>query len=256
MSARIGKMNGVERFLVGDRWPSHPRVTSRSAGRVRHSQGDLLQATASTRTMSSRPPITSRQSLVYSSQRFLGGSVLARKIMQMRFLMTSGSRGRANNVRLLMAGFVLGACGSETSVAPTAQNGMVLSSSAQLVSDAAGRTTLAATLHVRNLSDTTARVFHGEAPCIPPLVITAYSTGSTTRVWNATEAYRNVYCYAIRYTVAIPPGQTWEYRISTPVVDVLGDSLPAGAYRFTGSAKWLEPGFPVDLELGVFALKR
>jgi hypothetical protein len=185
-----------------------------------------------------------------------GCSVLARKIMQMRFLMTSGSRGRANNVRLLMAGFLLGACGSGTSVAPTAQHGMVLGSSAQLVSDASGRTTLAATLQVRNVSDTTARVFHGEAPCIPALVITAYSTGSTTRVWNATEAYRNVYCYAIRYTVAIPPGQTWEYRISTPVVDILGDSLPAGAYRFTGSAKWLEPGFPVDLELGVFALKR
>ena len=54
----------------------------------------------------------------------------------MRFPMTSASRGRANNVRLLMAGFVLGACGSGTSVAPTAQHGMVLSSSAQLVSDA------------------------------------------------------------------------------------------------------------------------
>lgn len=161
------------------------------------------------------------------------------------------------------AAFVLAvaavACGGAAPAQPseTQLYGLLLTATASMTRDlATSAPAVAATLTVKNASDTTGRIYWAECPSNGPLVVFAYANGSTTPKWNSTDAYRRVACFLVRYYADIAPGRTWQHTITMPVSDILADSLPAGRYRLTGSAKWLEPGFPQELSLGELELTR
>jgi hypothetical protein len=133
---------------------------------------------------------------------------------------------------------------------------MRLTGSALLTRGADSSAFVAASLHVTNLADSTQRVWYGDAPCIPPLLVQIRDATGARAVWNAVDAYRDTFCHAVRHYVDIAPGQTWDYRLNIPVKDILGDSLPRATYVVTGSAKWLEPGFANELVLGQLLIER
>ncbi len=155
---------------------------------------------------------------------------------------------------LAMCGAIAVACSSSsTPTAPYELYGMRLTATAELTHDSTtSAPAFAATLTVTNVADTTVRVFWAECPSNGPFVLFAYAPGKSTAVWDATDAYAKVNCFAVRHYADIPARQTWQHSVTVPTRDILGDSLPAGRYHLTGSAKWLEPGFPQELSLGDF----
>ena len=133
---------------------------------------------------------------------------------------------------------------------------MRLTASASLTRGSDATAIVAATLHVTNLADSSQRVWYGDAPCVPPLLVQIRDATGARVIWNAVDAYRSTFCYADRHYADIAPGQTWDYRLNIPVKDILGDSLPRATYTVTGSAKWLEPGFATELALGKLLIER
>ena len=141
---------------------------------------------------------------------------------------------------LAVAAVACGCAASVTAPPEASVHGMLLTASASMTRDSVtSAPAVAATLTVKNAADTTGRIYWAECPSNGPLVIFAYVHGSTTSTWNATDAYRRVSCFLVRYYADIAPGKTWQHTTTIPVRDILADSLAAGRYRLTGSAKGL-----------------
>lgn len=164
----------------------------------------------------------------------------------------NGSRRRGFLRLFWVALSAAAACGGSSATSgPDLRHGMTLTGSASLAQDSvSGTVAVVAILTVKNEADTTVRVYWAECPSNGPLVLYAYRRTTDTPVWNATDAYRRVACFLVRYYSEIGPHQTWHHTTTVPVRDILGDSLSPGGYHLTGSAKWLEPGFAGELVLG------
>lgn len=148
------------------------------------------------------------------------------------------------------------ACGGSGETTGPLEHGMRLTAVASLQQDSAGTMFVDGVLTLTNKADSTIRIAWGECPSNGPLIVSASPVAQPQSTWNATAAYRDVNCFLTLFYFDLSPGQTWRHDTKIPVRDILGDSLAAGVYTFTGSAAALEPGFSQDLPMGELTLNR
>src|SRR6476620_10556919 len=95
-----------------------------------------------------------------------------------------------STLMLLCIGSLFMAC-SRQATEPSIEHQMRLTASASLTRGYDATAIVAATLHVTNLADSSQRVWYGDAPCVPPLLVQIRDATGARVIWNATDAYRS-----------------------------------------------------------------